>query len=86
MIIDIVSILKGERIAGDDMAAQMIERVDAHIRDLELFKAWIKDSAAARAAAICAILGEDNTATDTQADLPTVARDAPAISTADLER
>lgn len=49
--------LRAERAAGDDMAAQLCERIDAHIRDLETLKAWIKDSATARAMALDGMLG-----------------------------
>lgn len=60
MIMGIVSVieeLKAERVAGDEMARQMIERIDAHIRDLEVLKAWVKDSATARSMALSGMLG-----------------------------
>ena len=47
-ILTIVQELRAEKAAGNDMAAQLVERIDAHIRDLELLKAWVKDSATAR--------------------------------------
>jgi hypothetical protein len=56
-IITIVQELRAEKAAGNDMAAQMVERIDAHIRDLETLKAWIKDSATARDMALGSMLG-----------------------------
>lgn len=56
-ILSIIGELKAERTAGDEMAAQLIERIDAHIRDLETLKAWVRDSATARAMAITGMLG-----------------------------
>lgn len=61
-ILSLVDELKAERAAGDDMAAQLIERIDAHIRDLATLKAWITDSAAARSMAISGMVGEPATA------------------------
>ncbi len=76
MIIDIVSMLKSERDAGDDTSEQTIERIDAHIRDLELLKAWIRDSASARRAAINAIVGEQPQAALEAAATPSVSAEA----------
>lgn len=63
-IISIINELKAERTAGDEMAADLLERIDAHIRnmqahvaDLETLKTWVKDCATARAMAITGMLG-----------------------------
>lgn len=56
-IISIIDELRAERAAGNEMAEQLIERIDAHVRDLETLKAWIRDSAKARAMAIGGMLG-----------------------------
>lgn len=63
-ILSIIGELKAERAAGDEMAADLIERIDAHIRhmqahvtDLETLKSWVKDSATARSMAITGMLG-----------------------------
>ena len=57
-IISIVNELRAEKAAGNDMAAQLTERIDAHIRDLETLKAWVLDSAKARNMALGSMLGE----------------------------
>lgn len=56
-ILHIVQELRAEKAAGNDMAEQLIERIDAHIRDLETLKAWVKDSATARDMALGGMLG-----------------------------
>lgn len=56
-ILSIVQELRAEKAAGNDMAAQLVERIDAHIRDLETLKAWIMDSAKARDMALGGMLG-----------------------------
>lgn len=56
-ILAIAQELRAEKAAGNDMAAQLVERIDAHIRDLELLKAWVKDSATARDMALGGMLG-----------------------------
>lgn len=56
-ILTIVQELRAEKAAGNDMADQLVERIDAHIRDLELLKAWVKDSATARDMALGGMLG-----------------------------
>jgi hypothetical protein len=61
-LVSIINELRAERAAGDDMAQQLVARIDAHIRDLELTKAWIIDSATARAMTIDGMLGGENIA------------------------
>lgn len=56
-ILTIVNELKAEKAAGNDMAQQLTERIDAHISDLETLKAWVKDSAKARDMALGGMLG-----------------------------
>jgi len=56
-MVSIVKELRAEKAAGNDMAAQMVERIDAHIRDLETLKAWVLDSAKARDMALGGMLG-----------------------------
>ena len=56
-IITIVQELRAEKAAGNDMATQLTERIDAHIRDLETLKAWVLDSAKARDMALGGMLG-----------------------------
>ena len=59
MLTNIVKDLMAEQTAGNDLAEQFIERIDAHIRDLETLKAWIKDRAAERSRAFDLLLGVD---------------------------
>ena len=56
-MLSIVQELRAEKAAGNDMADQLVERIDAHIRDLETLKAWVKDSATARDMALGGMLG-----------------------------
>lgn len=58
----IISELKNEQAAGEQTAAEMVERIDRHIRDLEMFKAWVKDSAMVRSVSLAGMLGGDTTA------------------------
>lgn len=57
MITAIIQELKNEQDAGNDLAEQLIARIDAHVRDLEILKAWVRDAAAARSMAFDAMLG-----------------------------
>ena len=56
-LLNIVNELKAELAAGNQMADELCDRIDAHIRDLELQKAWIRDAARARAMALDGMLG-----------------------------
>lgn len=56
-IFDMANVLRAEKEAGITMEAEMIERIDAHIRDLQLFKAWVKDSMEPRHMALGGMLG-----------------------------
>jgi hypothetical protein len=56
-ILSIVQELRAEKAAGNDMAEQLVARIDAHIRDLETLKAWVLDSAKARDMALGGMLG-----------------------------
>ena len=56
-ILTIVNELRAEKAAGNDMAAQLVARIEAHIRDLETLKAWVLDSATARDMALGGMLG-----------------------------
>lgn len=58
-IVTIVNELRAEKAAGNDMAAQLVERIDAHIRDLETLKAWVWDAAKARDMALGSMLGHE---------------------------
>ena len=58
-LLNIVNELKAELAAGDEMADQLVARVDAHIRDLEVLKAWIRDAAKARSMTIGGMLGAE---------------------------
>lgn len=49
--------LKTRQAWGDLMAEQMCERLDAHIRDMEQSKAWIRSNAMADHDAIDRLLG-----------------------------
>lgn len=57
---NIVNELRAEKAAGNDMADQLVARIDAHIRDLEVLKAWIRDVATARAMALGGMLGNED--------------------------
>lgn len=52
----IVKALQDERVSGEAMTAELIERIDIHIRDLQTLKAWVKDSGYVRALAIEGLL------------------------------
>jgi hypothetical protein len=58
-IVSMIAELKAEKAAGNDMAAQLVARIDAHIRDLETLKAWIMDAAQARDMALGSMLGHE---------------------------
>ena len=58
-ILAIVNELRAEKAAGNDMADQLVARIEAHIRDLETLKAWVKDSAKARDMALGSMLGHE---------------------------
>lgn len=57
MLPSIIDELKTRQAYGNLMAEQMCERLDAHIRDLELSKAWIRHNAKAEHDAIDRLLG-----------------------------
>ena len=59
MLTNIVNELMAEQTAGNELAEQIAARVDKHIRDLETFKAWVKDRAAERSRAFDRLLGVD---------------------------
>ena len=67
-IFDMVNVLRAEKDAGITMEAEMIERIDAHIRDLQLFKAWVKDSMEPRHIALGSMLGAEPQAPSTAAE------------------
>jgi hypothetical protein len=56
-ILSIVQELHAEKAAGNDMAEQLVARIEAHIRDLETLKAWVLDSAKARDMTLGGMLG-----------------------------
>lgn len=56
-IVSIINELQAERAAGDEMAADLVARIDAHITDLQTLRAWVIDSASVRSQAIAAMLG-----------------------------
>lgn len=58
MIAAIAAALVAEQTEGNAWAEQMIERIDRHIRDFEMTKAWIRDSAKLRSDAIDSLIGE----------------------------
>jgi hypothetical protein len=58
-IVSMIAELKAEKAAGNDMAEQLVARIDAHIRDLETLKAWVLDSAKARDMALGSMLGHE---------------------------
>lgn len=66
-ILDMAAILRAEKEAGITMEAEMIERIDAHIRDLQLFRAWVKDSMEPRHMALGGMLGVEPEAPQTPA-------------------
>jgi hypothetical protein len=51
--------VKAEKDAGNQMAEQLVERLDAHIRDLETTKVWIRDRAKIRDTELADILGDE---------------------------
>lgn len=78
MITTIISELQAEKAAGDALAQQLIDRVDAHIRDLEVLKAWIADSFLARSTAIDGMLGVDTPKPAEAAVAPSLPQDEAA--------
>jgi hypothetical protein len=77
MITDIIGSLRSERHAGDEMAQDLIDRIDAHIRDLEATKAWIRFNFGARSSALGAIVGDDDEAEATPVDEKVATEQAP---------
>jgi len=59
MMTTIVSALTAEKAEGIRHAEECAERINRHIRDLEMLRAWILDSSRARAAAIDALIGNN---------------------------
>lgn len=55
-LITIVKELQAEKAVGEQMTSELVGRIDAHIRDLELLKAWIIDAGKARAMALDGLL------------------------------
>jgi hypothetical protein len=74
----ILNELKAEQAAGNEQAAQLVERIDAHIRDLETLKAWVIDSATARSMALGGMLGGEAPAPVAAAVAPAEPRDEAA--------
>lgn len=60
MITDIIGSLRAEREAGDNLAQDVIARLDRHIRDLETTKEWIRVEFGARSLALGAIVGDED--------------------------
>ena len=54
--------LKGEQNEGNLHAEQLVERINAHIRDLETLKAWVMDAAKARSMSIETLMNGDGDA------------------------
>ena len=63
MLPTIIDELKKRQSYGNQMAAQLVERIDAHIRDLETSKVWILSNAKAESDAIDVLLGAAPAAT-----------------------
>ncbi len=64
MIADLIARLNAHRNDGEDFCREICERLDAHIenysshiRDLEVLKAWVKDTDRVRSEAITDIIG-----------------------------
>jgi hypothetical protein len=55
-LVSIMKELQAEQAAGNQMTTELVSRIDAHIRDLELLKAWIDDNGTARYMAIEGLL------------------------------
>lgn len=58
-IFDMANVLRAEKDAGIALETEIIERIDAHIRDLELFKAWVRDNMEPRHMALGSMLGAE---------------------------
>lgn len=54
--------LKGEQNEGNIHSSQLVERIDAHIRDLETLKAWVLDTAKARSLSLETLMNGDGDA------------------------
>ena len=59
MITNILAALATEKAEGNENADEFVARLEAHIRDLETLKAWVKDSAKVRASNLDALIGGD---------------------------
>lgn len=75
-IFDMVNVLRVERDAGITLEAEMLERIDAHIRnyeahirDLQLFKEWVRDNMEPRHLALGGMIGDKP---ETPAPVPAV--------------
>jgi hypothetical protein len=67
-LFDMANVLRAEKEAGITLEAEIIERIDAHIRDLMLFKAWVRDSMEPRHMALGGMLGMEPEAPATEAE------------------
>lgn len=59
MITNILAALATEKAEGNENADEFVARLEAHIRDLETLKAWVKDSAKVRASNLDTLIGGD---------------------------
>ena len=64
MMNTIISALRTEQTEGNTHADQIVERIDAHIRDLETLKLWILDGAKVRSQAIDGLINGPTDAAD----------------------
>lgn len=59
-IFDMANILRAERGAGITLESEIVARIDTHIRDLQLFRAWVIDSMEPRHMALGSMLGSES--------------------------
>lgn len=63
MMNTIIAALRAEQAEGNTHADQIVERIDAHIRDLETLKAWVLDGAKVRSLSIDSLISGPTDAT-----------------------
>lgn len=59
MLNTILDAIRGEQNEGNLHADQLVERINAHIRDLETLKAWVLDAAKARSLSLESLINGD---------------------------
>lgn len=59
MMHELMVLLRKEQADGDQHGQEIVERIDAHIRDLEIMRAWVLDSFKVRCDTLDRIINGD---------------------------